>query len=243
MGRLAGAARADMSVDGTRFVYPAREKAISVYVGNIGAEPILVQSWLDRGEARDANDLARLKVPFVLTPPLLRLEPNERKAVQLPIPASPCPRSRVPVLGEFPGSAGRKRRAEQPAPATEPVDEGLVPARGPGKAQRCAGKLRWTWRDAGNGSMRVGGKPHSLQRHVPDAESARQPGDGLAGLTVPPLSSASFVGRWPRRAIRAGCRWIMSRWTTLGCSAAAPRPSSRASIERHRLASWPAGHS
>ena len=48
MGRLAGAARADMSVDGTRFVYPAREKAISVYVGNIGAEPILVQSWLDR---------------------------------------------------------------------------------------------------------------------------------------------------------------------------------------------------
>ena len=153
---LAGAARADMSVDGTRFVYPAREKAISVYVGNIGAEPILVQSWLDRGEARDANDLARLKVPFVLTPPLLRLEPNERKAVQLRLPASPCPGSRVPVLGEFPGSAGRKRRAEQPAPATAPVDEGLVPAEGlQGKASDAPGKLRWTWRDAGNGSMRV----------------------------------------------------------------------------------------
>ena len=138
---LAGAARADMSVDGTRFVYPAREKAISVYVGNIGAEPILVQSWLDRGEARDANDLARLKVPFVLTPPLLRLEPNERKAVQLRYTGESCPGSRVPVLGEFPGSAGRKRRAEQPAPATEPVDEGLVPARGPArKGKRCAGQ-------------------------------------------------------------------------------------------------------
>ena len=94
MGRLAGAARADMSVDGTRFVYPAREKAISVYVGNIGAEPILVQSWLDRGEARDANDLARLKVPFVLTPPLLRLEPNERKAVQLRYTGESLPKDR-----------------------------------------------------------------------------------------------------------------------------------------------------
>ena len=97
--RLAGAARADMSVDGTRFVYPAREKAISVYVGNIGGEPILVQSWLDRGEARDANDLARLRVPFVLTPPLLRLEPNERKAVQLRYTGESLPRIASPCSG------------------------------------------------------------------------------------------------------------------------------------------------
>ncbi|WZB64388.1 fimbria/pilus periplasmic chaperone [Achromobacter xylosoxidans] len=244
---LAGAARADMSVDGTRFVYPAREKAISVYVGNIGAEPILVQSWLGRGEARDANDLARLKVPFVLTPPLLRLEPNERKAVQLRYTGESLPKDReslfwvnfleVPVVSDEQNSLRLQLHLSMKV-LFRP--EGLQ-----GKASDAPGKLRWTWRDAGNGSMRVLAEnptPYSVTFRTLKVRGSQ--GDGLAGLTVPPLSSASFVGRWPRRAIRAGCRWIMSRWTTLGLqSAAAPRPSSRASIERHRLASWPVGHS
>ena len=225
---LAGAARADMSVDGTRFVYPAREKAISVYVGNIGAEPILVQSWLDRGEARDANDLARLKVPFVLTPPLLRLEPNERKAVQL-LYRRVLPKDReslfwvnfleVPVVSDEQNSLRLQLNLSMKV-LFRP--EGLQ-----GKASDAPGKLRWTWRDAGNGSMRVWRKtpPYSVTFRT---LKVRQPGDGLAGLTVPPLSSASFVGRWPRRAIRAGCRWIMSRWTTLGCK----RGSAQAEFAR-----------
>ena len=41
-----------------------------------------------------------------------------------------------------------------------------------GKASDAPGKLRWTWRDAGNGSMRVLAENPTLQRHVPDAECA-----------------------------------------------------------------------
>ena len=98
-----------------------------------------------------------------------------------------------------------------------------------GKASDAPGKLRWTWRDAGNGSMRVLAENPSLQRHVPDAESARQPGDGLAGLTVPPLSSASFVGRWPHRAIRGG---LSLDYESVDDFGAAKRGSAQAEFAR-----------
>ena len=160
---LAGAARADMSVDGTRFVYPAREKAISVYVGNIGGEPILVQSWLDRGEARDANDLARLRVPFVLTPPLLRLEPNERKAVQLRYTGESLPKDReslfwvnfleVPVVSDEQNSLRLQLHLSMKV-LFRP--EGLQ-----GKGKRCAGQAALDLaRCRQRFDARVGGKPH-----------------------------------------------------------------------------------
>ncbi|MGE8635641.1 MAG: fimbria/pilus periplasmic chaperone, partial [Achromobacter piechaudii] len=44
--------------------------------GNAGQRPILVQSWLDAGDA-DA-DPARVSVPFLLTPPVFRLDPAGR---------------------------------------------------------------------------------------------------------------------------------------------------------------------
>ncbi|MFG0227603.1 molecular chaperone [Achromobacter sp. 413638] len=229
---LAGAARADMSVDGTRFVYPAREKAISVYVGNIGAEPILVQSWLDRGEARDANDLARLKVPFVLTPPLLRLEPNERKAVQLRYTGESLPKDReslfwvnfleVPVVSDEQNSLRLQLHLSMKV-LFRP--EGLQ-----GKASDAPGKLRWTWRDAGNGSMRVLAEnptPYSVTFRTLKVRGSQ--GDGLAGLTVPPLSSASFVGRWPAPRDQGG---LSLDYESVDDFGAAKRGSAQAEFAR-----------
>ncbi|MGL3340160.1 fimbria/pilus periplasmic chaperone [Pseudomonas aeruginosa] len=74
-------ADAALSVVGTRFVYPAGSEGLTIRLGNGGMRPILVQSWLDRGD--DSADPSSIQVPFVLSPPLLRIEPHETQALQL----------------------------------------------------------------------------------------------------------------------------------------------------------------
>ena len=112
-----------------------------------------------------------------------------------------------------------------------------------GKASDAPGKLRWTWRDAGNGSMRVLAENPSLQRHVPDAESAAAARGWPGGLTVRPCRPRPSWDAGPRRD-QGGLSLDYESVDDFGAAKrGSARPRSRASIERHRLASWPAGHS
>lgn len=90
------AAWADLAVTGTRFVYPEGEKEIVVSLRNTGNDPILVQTWLDRGGSE--SDLSRLQVPFVLMPPLFRVDPGQRKTLQLRYTGEPLPPDRETVF-------------------------------------------------------------------------------------------------------------------------------------------------
>ncbi|MFY0479411.1 fimbrial biogenesis chaperone [Achromobacter marplatensis] len=87
---------ADLAVTGTRFVYPEGEKEIIVSLRNTGNDPVLVQTWLDRGGPE--SDLSRLQVPFVLMPPLFRVDPGQRKALQLRYTGEPLPPDRETVF-------------------------------------------------------------------------------------------------------------------------------------------------
>ncbi|KAF1004501.1 MAG: putative fimbrial chaperone YadV [Pseudomonas sp.] len=72
---------AALSVVGTRFIYPSDGQPLSIHIANRGDQPILVQGWLDRGDMQVAP--SDIQVPFVLAPPLLRLDPREKHALQL----------------------------------------------------------------------------------------------------------------------------------------------------------------
>lgn len=74
-------ARAALSVVGTRFVYPGAARAQTITARNLGSAPILVQIWLDDGNAN--ADPSGLRVPFVVAPPLARLEPQQTLAVRV----------------------------------------------------------------------------------------------------------------------------------------------------------------
>lgn len=73
--------QAALSVTGTRFVYPGQSKTLTVRLGNSGEQPILAQTWLDKGDPR--IDPSLLSVPFVVSAPLVRLDPQQTKALQL----------------------------------------------------------------------------------------------------------------------------------------------------------------
>ncbi|KWO49436.1 phytochrome sensor protein [Burkholderia sp. MSMB1459WGS] len=72
---------ASLSVVGTRFVYPGNARALTILARNGGSAPILVQAWLDDGDP-DA-DPSRLRVPFVVAPPLARLDPGQPLSIRV----------------------------------------------------------------------------------------------------------------------------------------------------------------
>jgi len=74
-------AHAGITMAGTRFVYPGDEKEILVNLRNDGRLPVLVQTWLDAGNAAAAPGAD--KVPFVVLPPLARVEPGRGQAIRI----------------------------------------------------------------------------------------------------------------------------------------------------------------
>lgn len=78
---LAGSAQAGVVIDATRVVYPAARREVSVSLRNPGVTPALVQSWIDGGDAGARPGEA--KSPFVLTPPLFRVDPAKGQTLRL----------------------------------------------------------------------------------------------------------------------------------------------------------------
>lgn len=69
---------ANIVVSGTRIVYPAGQKEVSVQLNNRGSLPALAQVWLE-----SESELAHTTIPFVITPPLSRVEPNTGQTIRL----------------------------------------------------------------------------------------------------------------------------------------------------------------
>lgn len=76
--------------------YPARDKEVDVRLRNEGGEPVVVQSWLDLGDPRQAPDAIR--VPFVLMPPMVRLDAGRSQIVRLVYTGDPLPADKESVF-------------------------------------------------------------------------------------------------------------------------------------------------
>ncbi len=85
-------AAAGIVVDGTRVVYPEARREVTILIRNPGDTPSLVQAWLDAGDA-DAKP-GESNVPFVMTPPLFRLDPTKSQSLRLIYTHDPLPADR-----------------------------------------------------------------------------------------------------------------------------------------------------
>lgn len=72
---------ASVVISGTRVIYPSDAKEVSVKISNGGSSAVLLQSWIDNGDS-DAKPSA-IKVPFVLTPPMNRVEPSKGQTLRI----------------------------------------------------------------------------------------------------------------------------------------------------------------
>lgn len=89
---LAAPAFAGLVIDGTRIIYPARDRQVTVQIRNEGTSPVLVQNWIDDGR-RDAEPEA-IDVPFVITPPIARVEAGNGQALRIAFTGATLPADR-----------------------------------------------------------------------------------------------------------------------------------------------------
>ncbi|EAS3779932.1 molecular chaperone, partial [Salmonella enterica] len=81
---------------GTRVVYPEQKKSINVQLQNGDNSPSLVQAWLDTGDA--SGSPGSVRVPFVITPPVSRIEPGTGQTLRIMYTGEPLPRDRESVF-------------------------------------------------------------------------------------------------------------------------------------------------
>jgi chaperone protein EcpD len=84
--------RAAVVIGGTRVVFPAQSRDVSVRVENKGNDPALVQVWVDDGDELSTPSTAR--APFAITPPLFRIDPGQRHALRIVHVGDETPRDR-----------------------------------------------------------------------------------------------------------------------------------------------------
>ncbi|WP_327440577.1 molecular chaperone [Pseudomonas donghuensis] len=72
---------AGIVITGTRVIYPEGQKEVSVKLNNNGNQPALVQAWTDAGDVHASPTNA--KTPFVLSPPVFRVDPSKGQTLRL----------------------------------------------------------------------------------------------------------------------------------------------------------------
>ena len=87
---------AAIQITGTRVIYPADEREVTVQLQNNGSSPRLLQAWVDSGDAsQGASDSS---APFMITPPITRVEPGKGQSLRLMFTGANLPGDRESVF-------------------------------------------------------------------------------------------------------------------------------------------------
>ncbi|MGY6030609.1 Fimbria/pilus periplasmic chaperone [Phytobacter sp. AG2a] len=80
-------AQASVVLSGTRVIYNGKKKEVTVTVTNSNKTPVLVQNWMDAGKEKAVP--SKIGVPFVLTPPINRIDPGKSQTLRITYLGSP----------------------------------------------------------------------------------------------------------------------------------------------------------
>jgi chaperone protein EcpD len=89
-------AQASVVIAGTRIVYNATDSEVTLKLSNVGKVPALTQVWLDKGDPK--VDPSKLDLPFVLTPPFARIDPDKSQTIRIAYTGEPLPKDRETLL-------------------------------------------------------------------------------------------------------------------------------------------------
>jgi len=87
---------ASIVLDGTRVIYQGNKNEVTISLTNNNTRPVLVQSWIDTGNENTTPE--KISVPFVLTPPINRVDPNKGQTIRISytgVPALPADKESV----------------------------------------------------------------------------------------------------------------------------------------------------
>lgn len=74
---------AGIVVDGTRFIYRGGDREVDVRITNNANAPLIAQSWIDNGPSDKNKPIDEISVPFNLTPPVARVDPEKGQTLRI----------------------------------------------------------------------------------------------------------------------------------------------------------------
>lgn len=211
------AAQASVVINSTRIVYPQDSKEMTVRLESKNQTPVLIQTWLDSGDEHSTPDL--VGIPFVVTPPIFRMEPGKQQVVRLAYTGEALPPAQESLfwfnLLEVPSQSRDAQQSNQLQFAFRSrIKLFFRPSGLPYGVEAAPGKLQWRRLSTAQGQALEAYNPtpyhvtfdlvevlHSGQRHVrkPAASGAENmvvPG-GRIRFELPtlksPLTDASTV--------------------------------------------------
>ena len=81
MALASAQAIAGVVITGTRVIYPAGQKEVTVKLNNNGTQPALMQAWIDTGSVTSTPTSS--KAPFLLSPPVARIDPAKGQSLRV----------------------------------------------------------------------------------------------------------------------------------------------------------------
>lgn len=80
-------AQASIVINGTRVIYDGKKKEVTVTITNNNKAPVLIQNWIDAGTDKAVPE--KIAVPFVLTPPINRVDAGKSQSLRITYLGSP----------------------------------------------------------------------------------------------------------------------------------------------------------
>ena len=198
----------------TRVVLTQADREQTLPIIHSGKRPALFQLWLDQGDR--FADPAQLKIPFVVSKPFFRLEPNSQQAIRILTVDRAALATDREALFYINVLHVPERSNTVDAKLNLAVRSRIKlfyrPSGLPGSAAEAPAMLRWRW--VGQGNDRKLHIENPTPWHVNlatvelgDAKTPLEPGDGV----VPPLSSIELPvpGQAPQQGEgRLSFTWI-----------------------------------
>jgi chaperone protein EcpD len=153
-GLLGSTAHAGVVIGGTRVVYPAQNREVTVQLTNDDQKtPRLVQTWIDDGNEQVSPD--KLDVPFNVTPPVFRMEPGASQSLRIVYTKEPLPIDKesvfwLNVLEVPPKAAGAEETNSLQFAFRIRIKLFFRPAGLPGTSRDAPKQLTWTLVNDGN---------------------------------------------------------------------------------------------
>ncbi|BBH13546.1 MULTISPECIES: fimbrial biogenesis chaperone [Chromobacterium] len=184
-------AQANILLDRTRMIYLEQDKNVSMVLTNKNPEqPYLVQSWLSDGEGK------RLASPFLVLPPLQRIEAGEKGVVRLsriPDPSLPSDRESLFYLNvqEVPPKSDKDNVLQLAIKSRIKVFYRPKEAQLP-RGENPANKLQLSFDAAAGKLVFKNPSPYHLTLVGLELPGDKKPRD-MDGLMVPPKGEARFA--------------------------------------------------
>ena len=87
---------ANVVINGTRVIYNADDKEVTLKLNNVTAQRSLVQIGLDSGDLKSTPDNG--KSPFIATPPIFRVDPNKGQTIRIVYTQESLPQDKESVF-------------------------------------------------------------------------------------------------------------------------------------------------